>query len=95
MLKIPGTALPGILASKCGANVILSDSATLTKSLQHIKRNCEVNGVISQVKIIGITWGLFLSSLFSLGTLDLIIGSDCFYDPTVFEDIVVTVAFLL
>lgn len=95
MVKILGTALPGILASKCGANVILSDSATLPKSLQHIKRNCEVNGVISQVKIIGITWGLFLSSLFSLGSLDLIIGSDCFYDPTVFEDIVVTVAFLL
>ncbi|XP_015124190.1 methyltransferase-like protein 23 [Diachasma alloeum] len=90
-----GTALPGIVASKCGAHVILSDSASFPKSLQHIKRSCELNGVLSQVKVIGITWGLFLSSLFSIGPLDLILGSDCFYEPSVFEDIVVTVAFLL
>lgn len=43
----------------------------------------------------GITWGLFLSNLFKLGAIDLIIGSDCFYDPNVFEDIIVTVSFLL
>ncbi|XP_012271757.1 methyltransferase-like protein 23 [Orussus abietinus] len=90
-----GTALPGIVASKCGASVILSDSASFPKSLQHIKRSCELNGVSSRVKVIGITWGLFLSGLFSIGPLDLILGSDCFYEPTVFEDIVVTVAFLL
>ncbi|XP_029035846.1 probable methyltransferase-like protein 23 isoform X1 [Osmia bicornis bicornis] len=90
-----GTALPGILASKCGANVILSDSASFPRSLQHIRRSCELNGILSQVQIIGITWGLFLSSLFSIGPLDLILGSDCFYEPTLFEDIVVTVAFLL
>ncbi|XP_076162392.1 histone-arginine methyltransferase METTL23 isoform X2 [Ptiloglossa arizonensis] len=51
-----GTALPGILASKCGAIVTLSDSASLPRSLQHIRRSCELN---------------------------------------VFEDIVVTIAFLL
>ncbi|XP_015511396.1 histone-arginine methyltransferase METTL23 isoform X2 [Neodiprion pinetum] len=90
-----GTALPGIVASKCGALVTLSDSASLPKSLQHIKRSCELNGVLSQVKVVGVTWGLFLSGLFSIGPLDLILGSDCFYEPTVFEDIVVTVAFLL
>ena len=54
-----------------------------------------MNGILSQVKVVGITWGFFLSSLFTLGPLDLILGSDCFYDPSVFEDIVVTVAFLL
>ncbi|XP_015588659.1 methyltransferase-like protein 23 [Cephus cinctus] len=90
-----GTALPGILASKCGANVTLSDSASFPRSLQHIRRSCELNGVLSQVKVVGITWGLFLSGLFTVGPLDLILGSDCFYDPIVFEDIVVTVAFLL
>ncbi|XP_001604161.1 methyltransferase-like protein 23 isoform X1 [Nasonia vitripennis] len=90
-----GTALPGIVASKCGALVTLSESATLPKSLQHLRRSCELNGVSSQVKVVGITWGFFLSSLFSLGPLDLVLGSDCFYDPSVFEDIVVTVAFLL
>lgn len=90
-----GTALPGILASKCGANVTLSDSASLPRSLQHIRRSCELNGILSQVRIVGITWGLFLSSLFSIGPIDLILGSDCFYEPAIFEDIVVTVAFLL
>lgn len=90
-----GTALPGILASKCGAIVTLSDSASFPRSLQHIRRSCELNGILSQVQIVGITWGLFLSSLFSIGPLDLILGSDCFYEPALFEDIVVTVAFLL
>lgn len=54
-----GTALPGILAKKLGANVILSDSALLTKSLSHIKRICAYNnltvGLDIQVK--GLTWG--------------------------------------
>lgn len=90
-----GTSLPGILASKCGASVTLSDSANNTRALQHIRKCTELNGVQNQVRIIGITWGLFLNSLFTLGPLDLIIGSDCFYEPTVFEDIVVIVAFLL
>lgn len=83
------------MASKCGALVTLSDSATLPKSLQHLKRCCELNGVLSQVKVVGITWGLFLSGVLKLGPLDLILGSDCFYDPSVFEDILVTVSFLL
>lgn len=54
-----GTSLPGILAKKLGANVILSDSALLNKSLTHIKRICACNnikpGVDIQVK--GLTWG--------------------------------------
>lgn len=90
-----GTSLPGILASKCGAIVTLSDSATQPRTLQHIKRCCEVNGVADRVRITGITWGFFLSSVFSIGSLDLILGSDCFYEPTLFEDILVIIAFLL
>lgn len=90
-----GTSLPGILASKCGAVVTLSDSAKNTRTLEHIGRCCELNGVSNQVRVVGITWGLFLDSVFTLGPLNLIIGSDCFYEPTVFEDIIVTVAFLL
>lgn len=90
-----GTSLPGIVASKCGAVVTLSDSASQPRTLQHIRRCCELNGVSDKVRIVGLTWGFFLSNLFSLGTLDLIIGSDCFYEPTLFEDVVVVVAFLL
>lgn len=43
----------------------------------------------------GLTWGLIGSSVFNIEDLDLIIGSDCFYDAEVFEDIISTIAFLL
>ena len=92
-----GTALPGILAAKCGAQVILSDSCTLPKSLNHIRRSCVLNNLQpgQDIEVIGLSWGLLLNSVFSLSPLDLIIAADCFYDPTVFEGIIVTVAFLL
>lgn len=92
-----GTALPGIVAAKCGAEVILSDSATLPKSLAHTKRSCQLNNLVlnQHIKVVGVTWGLFLSNLDSLAPLDLILGSDCFFEPANFEDILVTVAYLL
>lgn len=92
-----GTALPGILAAKCGAHVTLSDSATLPKSLAHTKRCCQLNSLVlnEHIRVIGVTWGLFLSNLDSIGPLDIILGSDCFFEPTTFEDIIVTIAFLL
>lgn len=92
-----GTALPGILAAKCGAQVVLSDNCILPKSLAHIRRACLANNLIpgQDIDVIGLSWGLLLNSVFNLGTLDLIIAADCFYDPSVFEDIVVTVSFLL
>ncbi|KAL1517258.1 hypothetical protein ABEB36_001045 [Hypothenemus hampei] len=92
-----GTALPGILAAKCGAYVTLTDSATLPKSLAHINRSCQLNNLSnsSQVRIIGLTWGLFLSNFESIGPVDLIIGSDCFFEPTAFENIIATVSYIL
>jgi predicted nicotinamide N-methyase len=92
-----GTALPGIVAAKCGAKVILSDSATLPKSLAHTRRSCQLNNLVvnKHIQIIGLTWGLFLNNLDSVGRLDLILGSDCFYEPAVFEDILVSISYLL
>ncbi|XP_014097783.2 histone-arginine methyltransferase METTL23 [Bactrocera oleae] len=92
-----GTALPGILAAKCGARVILSDSCILPKSLAHIRKSCSVNNLVpgQDIEVIGLSWGLLLNSVFNIGPLDLIIGADCFYDPSVFEDILVTISFLL
>lgn len=89
-----GTALPGIVAAKCGAKVTLSDSATLPKSLAHIKRSCQLNNltVNKNIKLIGLTWGLFLYNFETHGPVDIILGSDCFYDPLLFEDVVVTIA---
>ncbi|KAF4524738.1 hypothetical protein B566_EDAN013806 [Ephemera danica] len=90
-----GTSLPGIVAAKCGAIVTLTDCASLPRSLQHCERVCEVNGLQGQVQVLGLSWGLFLHNTFTLGPIDLILGSDCFYEPTVFEDILVTIAYLL
>ena len=89
-----GTALPGIVAAKCGANVVLSDCGQLRKCLQNCQISCETNGVNS-VPIIGLTWGLFTPELLNLDPVEIILGSDCFYDPAVFEDILVTVSYLL
>ena len=90
-----GTSLPGIVAAKCGANVILSDSGQLPKCLKNCHSACESNGLAGRVPIIGITWGLFTPELFNLNPVEVILGSDCFYDPSVFEDILVTVSYLL
>ncbi|KAH8363164.1 hypothetical protein KR084_006298 [Drosophila pseudotakahashii] len=92
-----GTALPGILAAKCRAQVVLTDNCILPKSLAHIRKSCLANQLQPGVDIdvVGLSWGLLLNSVFRLPPLDLIIAADCFYDPSVFEDIVVTVAFLL
>lgn len=91
-----GTGLPGILAAKCGAKVTLSESATLPKSLAHIKRSCQLNDLVvdEHIQVIGLTWGLFLNNLETIGGIDLILGSDCFYEPNVFEDILVTTSYL-
>lgn len=92
-----GTALPGILAAKFGADVILSDSCMLPESLKHTKRCCTANRLEpgKDIEVIGLTWGILLKSVFDIGPLDYIIAADCFYDPSVFEDILVTVSFLL
>lgn len=92
-----GTALPGILAAKCGADVTLTESATLPKSLSHTRRSCQVNNLTinKHIRVIGLSWGLFLSNLDLLGPVDYVIGSDCFFEPSTFEDILVTVAYLL
>ncbi|XP_033735745.1 methyltransferase-like protein 23 [Pecten maximus] len=87
-----GTALPGIVAAKCDAQVILSDSSD--QCLDTCRASCRANA-LSDVPVIGMTWGLFEQSMLDLPKVDFILGSDCFYDTKDFEDIIVTVAFLL
>lgn len=88
-----GTALPGVLAAKCGAKVIVSDSSLLPACLRISQLACAANDV--DVSVVGLTWGLFTPPLLNLPPLDLIVASDCFYDPSVFEEILVTVSYLL
>ncbi|XP_045203029.2 histone-arginine methyltransferase METTL23-like [Mercenaria mercenaria] len=89
-----GTALPGIVAAKCGAIVHLSDSAVLPKCRENCVKSCIANG-LHELKVHGITWGRFGKEIFQLPKLNIIIASDCFYDTKDFEDIIATVSFLL
>lgn len=92
-----GTALPGILAAKFGASVILSDCCSPPTILRHVNRCCAANDLVPgrDIDVIGLNWGLLLKSVFDIGPLDYIIAADCFYEPSDFENILVTISFLL
>ncbi|XP_039980019.1 methyltransferase-like protein 23 isoform X2 [Xiphias gladius] len=89
-----GVSLPGVVAARCGAKVILSDSAKTPPLLENCRRSCEANG-LRDVVVLGLTWGEVSPDLVLLPKLDVILGSDVFYEPQDFEDVLVTVAFLL
>ncbi|XP_047427514.1 probable methyltransferase-like protein 23 isoform X2 [Mugil cephalus] len=89
-----GVSLPGVVAARCGAQVILSDSANKPLCLENCRRSCEANG-LRDVRVLGLSWGEISPDLILLPQLDVILGSDVFYDPDDFEDVIVTAAFLL
>ncbi|XP_026211355.1 methyltransferase-like protein 23 isoform X2 [Anabas testudineus] len=89
-----GVSLPGVVAAKCGAKVILSDSTKTPLCLENCRRSCEANS-LHDVVVMGIIWGEISPDLVLLPKLDIILGSDVFYEPQDFEDVLVTVAFLL
>ena len=73
-------SLPGVVAAKCGARVILSDSARLPLCLENCRRSCAANG-LDGVPVMGLTWGEISPALVFLPALDIILGSDVFYEP--------------
>ncbi|XP_041939102.1 methyltransferase-like protein 23 [Alosa sapidissima] len=89
-----GVSLPGVVAARCGAAVILSDSAELPRCLDNCRRSCEANG-LRGVSVVGLTWGEVSPDLIALPLLHVILGSDVFYEPEDFENVLVTVSFLL
>ncbi|XP_007436831.1 methyltransferase-like protein 23 isoform X2 [Python bivittatus] len=89
-----GVSLPGIVAAKCGAQVILSDNAEFPQCLDNCQRSCQMNN-LSGVRIIGLTWGHVSPCLLTLAPVDLILGSDVFFEPEDFEDIISTVHYLM
>ncbi|XP_052407521.1 methyltransferase-like protein 23 isoform X2 [Carassius gibelio] len=89
-----GVSLPGVVAAKCGARVILSDSAELPLCLRNCRRSCDANH-LPDVPVIGLTWGQVSPELLSLPPVDVILGSDVFYEPEDFEDVLVTVSFIV
>lgn len=75
-----GVSLPGVVAARCGAKVILSDHAEAPSCLENCRRSCQANGV-QDVVVLGLTWGDLSPDVILLPKLDLILGSDVFYDP--------------
>lgn len=75
-----GVSLPGVVAARCGAQVILSDSADSPLCLENCRRSCEANG-LPDVQVLGLTWGDVSPDLVLLPELDFILGSDVFYEP--------------
>ncbi|XP_050775387.1 histone-arginine methyltransferase METTL23 isoform X1 [Gopherus flavomarginatus] len=89
-----GMSLPGIVAAKCGARVILSDTEELPQCLKNCERSCRINNLLG-VHIIGLTWGQISPNLLSLPQVDIILASDVFFEPEDFEDVITTVYFLM
>lgn len=75
-----GVSLPGVLAARCGADVILSDSAKVPQCLENCRRSCEAND-LKDVQVLGLTWGEVSPDLVLLPDVDIILGSDVFYEP--------------
>ncbi|UYV65918.1 METTL23 [Cordylochernes scorpioides] len=74
-----GTCLPGLVAARCGAKMIFSD---LPSCLPHIQDNMAANWLSdTSHKTMALLWGTFTPDLFSLPPLDILIASDCFYEP--------------
>lgn len=91
-----GTALPGLLAAKIGCKVRLTDDVRLPHCLENCREAIRLNGLQSEVVVEGLSWGLFTQDTLRLkNCLDLLIGSDLFFDPDVFEPLVVTISWLL
>ncbi|KAK8966848.1 hypothetical protein KSP40_PGU007373 [Platanthera guangdongensis] len=87
-----GTSLPGLVAAKIGADVVLTDDFHKHEVLENMRRICNLNKL--DCKIVGLTWGEWDASLFELQP-HIILGADVFYDSTDFDDLFATVAFLL
>ncbi|XP_069769165.1 histone-arginine methyltransferase METTL23, partial [Narcine bancroftii] len=89
-----GASLPGIVAAKCDARVILSDCAEFQNCLDNCQRSCLIND-LEDVPVIGLTWGHISPELVQLPQIDIILGSDVFYEPEDFEDVLTTIFYLM
>ena len=91
-----GTALPGLLLAKLGCSVTLSDSVTLPHCVKNCKEAVRLNSLEDRVQVVPLSWGLVTSKLLQFrNKLDWVIGSDLFFDPEVFEPLIVTIKWLL
>lgn len=78
-----GTALPSIVAARCGAQVTITDSEKYKYVLKLGEYNMLSNNVNGDMfKISELTWGKFTPFVINAEQFDLILGSDVFYNPS-------------
>lgn len=68
------------MAALCGANVTLTDGEQFPDCLKNCQETCKANG-LKNVKTTALTWGSFSKNFLELPEFDIILSSDCFYDP--------------
>ncbi|KAL1233893.1 Histone-arginine methyltransferase METTL23 [Trichinella pseudospiralis] len=91
-----GSGLVSIVTAKCDAKfVILTDHSKNDRVKKIALQNCKINGVSEHTQYRTLIWGVADDNLFSLPSFDILLISDCFYDPTLFEDVVFTISVLL
>ena len=92
-----GTALPGLLCAKIGAEKVwLSDDSWQPNTLKNCREAVSLNYLEDIVDVIGLSWGEYTESLMQFkNRLDYIIGSDLFFDQKVFEPLTKTLSYLL
>ena len=69
-----------MLAGLCGAKVTLTDGEDFSNCLGNCQKTCAANGS-QDVNIMGLTWGVFSKTILDFPKFNIILGSDCFYDP--------------
>jgi hypothetical protein len=85
---------PGILASKLGAHVVLTDLDQAT-ILDNLRRNCASNG--AACRVLGLGWDNLSPTAAALRREQphLLLAADCLYDASKFDEFLSTAAFLL
>ena len=85
-----GTGICSIVASKIGSNIFLTDKFDCQQSVGLCRENIQLNNV--EADLFPHEWGNINASL---PKIDCLIGSDCFYDESDFEDLLCTISLLL
>lgn len=58
----------------------MTDGEDFKNCLENCRKTCDANG-LRDVHVTGLTWGVFSETILNLPKFDIILGSDCFYDP--------------
>eukprot|EP01091_Cochliopodium_minus_P019139 TRINITY_DN7950_c0_g1_i2.p1 TRINITY_DN7950_c0_g1~~TRINITY_DN7950_c0_g1_i2.p1 ORF type:complete len:190 (-),score=24.62 TRINITY_DN7950_c0_g1_i2:49-618(-) len=96
-----GTGICSVMASKSGAKKVIATDHKDDLILNNIKNNLSLNKT-GKNKVIDLEWGTFSNYWVSFvkkaklkPKKTVLIGSDCFYDSSLYENLLCTVYFLL